>query len=59
MRERRKGRALGGKWGDYERETSPVGFWLIMTGNAVAALMGGAFLLFGVSYLLAYLGWIK
>jgi hypothetical protein len=59
MRELRAGRALGGKWGDHERETSPLRFWVLMIGNALAAVMGGAFLLFGLVALLAYLGWIK
>jgi hypothetical protein len=56
VREWKAGRALGGQWGDYDREASPAGFWLIMTGNALAAVMGAALLLIGLVYLSAYLG---
>jgi hypothetical protein len=59
MGEWRAGRALGGRWGDYERETSPVGFWLVMTGNALAAVMGCVLSVFGLLYLLVYPGWLR
>ena len=59
MREWGAGRALGGRWGDHERDTPSIAFWLIMTGNALAAIMGGVFLLLGLVYLLADLGCIK
>ena len=59
MREWKAGRALGGKWGDYDRETSPLGFWIVMSGNTLAATMGVLFLLIGFVYLLIYLGWIE
>ena len=59
VREWRAGQALGGKYGDYEREKEPVGFWMIMAGNALAALFGNFLLLFGIVGLLAYFGWAK
>jgi hypothetical protein len=55
VREYRAGRALGGKFGDHDRTTSPAGFWTIMAGNGLAVLMGIAFVICGVLGLMGYL----
>jgi hypothetical protein len=59
LKEYRSGRALAGKYGDYDRETSPVGFWVVIGMNAVAALLGVGFFVAGVAGLLGYAGLIR
>ena len=48
LKEYRNGRALAGIFGDYDRETSPIGFWIVIAANAEAALLGLAFLIGGL-----------
>lgn len=55
VREYRTGRALGGKYGDYDRKSSPARFWAITTGNAGAVLMGVGFIIVGILGMLGYI----
>jgi hypothetical protein len=59
LKEFKSGRALAGEFGDYDRETSPVGFWVVVTANAAAALIGAGFLFAGIVGLLGYAGLIR
>ena len=59
VREWRAGQGLGGRWGAHDRETSPVGFWLVMAANAFAVMLGACFLIIGLVYLFVDLGWIS
>ena len=55
FREFRAGRALGGKFRDHDRKTSPVGFWAIMSGNIGAIFMGVGFIIVGIFGMLGYI----
>jgi hypothetical protein len=55
LKELRSGQALGWPFGDYDRTDSPIGFWLIMSGNFAAVVMGMIFLIAGLLGLLTYL----
>jgi hypothetical protein len=58
-RELRSGRALGGKFGNYDRASAPVSFWLVTAGNLVAAAMGAFFIFVGSIGLLVYFEVLK
>ena len=55
VREYRAGRALGGEFGDHDRNASPIGFWAIMAGNMGAVLMGVIFIIVGIFGMLGYI----
>jgi len=48
------GQALAGIFGNYDREASPVGFWVVTLTNGAAALLGIILLIAGIVGLLAY-----
>jgi len=60
IKEFRAGRALGGwRFGDWDRDKNTGAFWFLIVANALAALMGFAFVGLGILALSGSTGWIK